>query len=141
VYNANAGDPAANVLMDVREKFPGYTHIALRVASIPVTIAALKANDIAITQGPVASGRPGTSRCSSATPTETSSNCAVATSVPSRAPFATCRNGLRLVFGAFLISPLLRPLKCRSLAPATSRQCPRRLLPPPAHPTVTRRRG
>jgi catechol 2,3-dioxygenase-like lactoylglutathione lyase family enzyme len=45
VFNANAGDPAANILMDVPEKFPGYTHIALRVASIPVTIAALKAND------------------------------------------------------------------------------------------------
>src|SRR6516162_6497997 len=51
VFNAKAGDPAANILMDVPEKFPGYTHIALRVASIPVTIAALKANDIAISQG------------------------------------------------------------------------------------------
>src|SRR5205823_5968920 len=35
VFNANAGDPATNILMDVPEKFPGYTHIALRVASIP----------------------------------------------------------------------------------------------------------
>ena len=50
VFNANAGDRAANILMDLPEKFPGYTHIALRVASIPVTIAALKANDIAISQ-------------------------------------------------------------------------------------------
>ncbi len=41
VFNANAGDPGANILMDVTEKFPGYTHIALRVASIPATIAAL----------------------------------------------------------------------------------------------------
>jgi len=53
IFNANAGDPAANVLMDVLEKYPGYTHMALRVVSIPATIAALKANDIAITQGPV----------------------------------------------------------------------------------------
>ncbi|HXC26362.1 MAG TPA: VOC family protein [Stellaceae bacterium] len=53
IFNANAGDPAANVLMDVPEKYAGYTHMALRVASIPATIAALKANDIAITQGPV----------------------------------------------------------------------------------------
>jgi len=45
VFNANAGDPAAN--------------IALRVASIPVTIAALRANDIAISQGPVSFGESG----------------------------------------------------------------------------------
>jgi len=51
-FNAR-GDPATNILMDVHEKFPGYTHITLRLASIPVTIAAPKANDIAITQGPV----------------------------------------------------------------------------------------
>ena len=55
VFNAKAGDPAANILME----FPGYTHIALRVASIPGTIAALKANGIAITQGPVSFGEEG----------------------------------------------------------------------------------
>ena len=59
VFNANAGDRAANILMDLPEKFPGYTHIALRVASISVTIAALKANDIAISQGPVSFGESG----------------------------------------------------------------------------------
>jgi catechol 2,3-dioxygenase-like lactoylglutathione lyase family enzyme len=59
VFNANAGDPAANILMDVRSKFPGYTHIALRVASIPETIAALKENGIQITQGPVSFGESG----------------------------------------------------------------------------------
>jgi lactoylglutathione lyase len=53
IFNADAGDPAANVLMDAAEKYPGYTHMALRVASIPATIAVLKANGIAITQGPV----------------------------------------------------------------------------------------
>jgi lactoylglutathione lyase len=53
IFNANAGDPASNVLMDTLEKYPGYTHMALRVASIPATIAALNANDITITQGPV----------------------------------------------------------------------------------------
>jgi lactoylglutathione lyase len=59
VFNANAGNADANILMDVPEKFPGYTHIALRVASIPATIAALKANDVAITQGPVNFGEAG----------------------------------------------------------------------------------
>ena len=59
VFNANAGDPAANILMDVPQKYPGYTHIALRVASIPGTIAALNANGIAITQGPVSFGESG----------------------------------------------------------------------------------
>ena len=59
VFNANAGDPSANVLMDAPDKYPGYTHMALRVASIPSAIAALKANDIAITQGPVSFGVSG----------------------------------------------------------------------------------
>jgi lactoylglutathione lyase len=59
VFNANAGDPAANILMDMPEKFAGYTHIALRVTSIPATIAALQANRIAITQGPVSFGDAG----------------------------------------------------------------------------------
>lgn len=59
IFNANAGDPARNILMDVGEKFPGYTHVALGVASIPATTAALKANEIAITQGPVRFGEDG----------------------------------------------------------------------------------
>jgi lactoylglutathione lyase len=59
VFNASAGDPAANILMDVPDKFPGYTHIALRVTSIPATLAALKANDVAIAQGPVSFGDAG----------------------------------------------------------------------------------
>jgi lactoylglutathione lyase len=59
VFNANAGDPSANVLMDAPDKYPGYTHMALRVASIPSAITALNANDIAITQGPVSFGDSG----------------------------------------------------------------------------------
>ena len=59
IFNANAGDPATNILMDVGEKYPGYTHVALYVASIPATIAALKANDIAISQEPVKFGEDG----------------------------------------------------------------------------------
>jgi lactoylglutathione lyase len=45
--------------MDLGEKYPGCTHVALGVTSIPETIAALKANDIAITQGPVKFGEDG----------------------------------------------------------------------------------
>jgi len=59
IFNANAGDPDANILMDIGDKFPGYTHMALRVASIPATLTGLKANDIAITQGPVSFGEKG----------------------------------------------------------------------------------
>ena len=59
VFNANAGDPATNILMDIREKYPGYTHIALRVASIPETVAALNENGIPIAQGPVRFGESG----------------------------------------------------------------------------------
>jgi lactoylglutathione lyase len=59
VYNANAGDPGRNILMDIAEKHPGYTHLAFRVASIKATIEALRANGIRITQGPVSFGRDG----------------------------------------------------------------------------------
>jgi lactoylglutathione lyase len=59
IFNADAGDPAENILMDIGRKYPGYTHVALRVASIPATIAALQANGIAITQGPVEFGEAG----------------------------------------------------------------------------------
>jgi lactoylglutathione lyase len=59
IFNANAGDPDSNILMDVPDKFAGYTHMALRVVSIPATITALNANDIAITQGPVSFGQSG----------------------------------------------------------------------------------
>src|SRR6516165_286387 len=59
IFNANAGDPDSNILMDVPDKFAGYTHMALRVVLIPATITALNANDIAITQGPVSFGQSG----------------------------------------------------------------------------------
>ena len=59
VINANAGDPNKNILMDVPEKYAGYTHVALRIGSIADAITALNEHNIAITQGPVSFGRDG----------------------------------------------------------------------------------
>jgi len=59
IANANTTGGGRNVLMDEVAKYPGYTHVALRVPSIKDAIAALKAHEIAITQGPVMFGRDG----------------------------------------------------------------------------------
>ena len=59
IYNANAGDPYQNVLMDVDGKYPGYTHVAYRVTSVADAIRTLEDNDIVITQGPVSFGADG----------------------------------------------------------------------------------
>ena len=59
VYNANADADGKNILMDVGEKYPGYTHVALRVSSIKSTMEVLRAHGVRITQGPVSFGRDG----------------------------------------------------------------------------------
>lgn len=56
-FIVNANTPAGdNVLMDVPEKHPGITHVALRVDDIEAAVAHLQAQGIPITEGPVRLG-------------------------------------------------------------------------------------
>ena len=48
-----------NILMDVPEKHPGFTHVAFSVESILHVMETLEKNNIAISQGPVTFGRDG----------------------------------------------------------------------------------
>jgi len=59
VYNASDDSGGRNILMDVPDKYPGYTHVAFRVGSIAGAIEMLRENKIKITQGPVSFGRDG----------------------------------------------------------------------------------
>lgn len=52
VVNAATSFDGKNRLMDVPEKFPGYTHVALRITSVTEAEQALKAWGIPITEGP-----------------------------------------------------------------------------------------
>lgn len=56
IVNATRPPADKNVLMDVEDKHPGYTHIALRVGSIDKTVAELRLLGIEITEGPVRLG-------------------------------------------------------------------------------------
>ena len=59
IYNANDTHGGKNVLIDVGEKYPGFTHVAFNVESIESVIQTLEQNQIKITQGPVHFGTDG----------------------------------------------------------------------------------
>ena len=59
IINANSPEGDHNILMDSDIKYPGHTHLALRVLSITETIKDLKRAGIKITQGPVKFGQDG----------------------------------------------------------------------------------
>lgn len=61
IGNGNDANEGRNVLMDMREKFPGYTHYALRVTSVRDAMDTLAGLGIAITEGPVTFGDGSTS--------------------------------------------------------------------------------
>ena len=56
IVNANDSNDGKNILMDVSTKYPGYTHVALQVASMDETVRLLNENKIQITEGPVKLG-------------------------------------------------------------------------------------
>ena len=56
ILNADDTNDGRNVLMDVAAKYPGYTHVALQVASADQAVAALTEAGIEITEGPARFG-------------------------------------------------------------------------------------
>lgn len=52
ILNAPHAD-APNILMDVEEKYPGYTHIALTISDISIVQHALELAGIALSGGPI----------------------------------------------------------------------------------------
>ncbi|MGH8613075.1 MAG: VOC family protein [Gammaproteobacteria bacterium] len=56
ITNGDDANENKNILMDVDKKYPGYTHVALRVDSIQDAIERLEQRSIRISQGPVTFG-------------------------------------------------------------------------------------
>lgn len=60
IVNGKPFERRSNVLMDIADKYPGYTHVAFDVASMEETVAALGTLGVAISDGPMRLG-PGLS--------------------------------------------------------------------------------
>jgi len=52
ILNANSGI-SNNILMDITEKHPGYTHVALTVSNLEAVQSFLEEQNITITEGPI----------------------------------------------------------------------------------------
>ncbi|MFC1749055.1 VOC family protein [Pseudomonadota bacterium] len=59
--SANNNHDNQNVLMDIENKYPGYTHYAININSAKEAVTFLEANNITITEGPVTFGNGKTS--------------------------------------------------------------------------------
>ena len=53
ITNGSDDNDGKNILMDVAERYPGYTHVALQVTSVVAAMAYLKEHGIALTGGPI----------------------------------------------------------------------------------------
>lgn len=57
IVNADDSNDGKNILMDAMARYPGYTHVSYRVASVGEVVKRLKALNIPIAEGPVKLGR------------------------------------------------------------------------------------
>jgi catechol 2,3-dioxygenase-like lactoylglutathione lyase family enzyme len=55
IYNGMP-HPSRNVLMDVEERWPGYTHYALTVDSLAAVVDWARENEVTVTEGPMEIG-------------------------------------------------------------------------------------
>ena len=56
IVNADDENDGKNILMDAAARYPGYTHVSFRVASVGDTVRHLREHRIPIAEGPVKLG-------------------------------------------------------------------------------------
>lgn len=57
IVNADDANDGKNILMDAAARYPGYTHVSFRVASVGAVVQRLRELRIPIAEGPVKLGR------------------------------------------------------------------------------------